>query len=191
MRPPGFFDLEERFAKLDGLGDPLVKIAQVVDWEGFRSVLNRAFAKSRKSNAGRKKYDRVLMFKILVLQQLYNLSDDRKLRSGYALPAFPAPAAPSRIPTSYDHLTHTAAVAVFCSALWSGFSPPLTYGLSYSARDPTRGPRVMSRRLGCRLGGRRSSVASRRHPVVSRRVPGPTLPGGSRSTRARIAAVRV
>ena len=67
MRPPGFFDLEDRFAKLDGLGDPLLKIAQVVDWEGFRSVLNRAFAKARKSNAGRKEYDRVLMFKILVL----------------------------------------------------------------------------------------------------------------------------
>ena len=50
----------------------------------------------------------------------------RKLRSGYALPAFPAPAAPSRIPTPSDHLTPTVAVAVFCSALWSGFSPPLT-----------------------------------------------------------------
>ena len=77
MRPPGFFDLEERFAKLDGLGDPLVKIAKVVDWERFRSVLDKALTKSRKSNAGRKEYDRVMMFKTLVLQQLYNLSDDR------------------------------------------------------------------------------------------------------------------
>ena len=47
MRPPGFFDLEDRFAKLDGLGDPLLKIAQVVDWEGVRSVLNRAFLPRR------------------------------------------------------------------------------------------------------------------------------------------------
>jgi len=31
----------------------------------------------RKSNAGRKPYDAVLMFKILVLQTLYNLSDDQ------------------------------------------------------------------------------------------------------------------
>ena len=52
----------------------------------------------------------------------------RKLRSGYALPAFPAPAASSRIPAPSDHLTPTVAVAVFCSALWSGFSPPLTEG---------------------------------------------------------------
>ena len=50
----------------------------------------------------------------------------RKLRSGYALPAFPAHAAPSRSPTPSDHLNPTAAVAVFWSALWSGFSPPLT-----------------------------------------------------------------
>ena len=38
----------------------------------------------------------------------------------------PSSAAPSPIPTPSDHLTPTAAVAVFCSALWSGFSPPLT-----------------------------------------------------------------
>jgi IS5 family transposase len=91
MRPPGFFDLEDRFAKLDGLGDPLVKIAQVVDWEGFHSVLNRAFAKARKSNAGRKEYGRVLMFKILVLQQLYNLSDDQtefQIRDRYSFGRF-------------------------------------------------------------------------------------------------------
>lgn len=91
MRMPGFFDLEERFAKLDGLGDPLVKIAEVVDWEGFRSALNRAFSKPRKSNAGRKEYDRVLMFKVLVLQQLYNLSDEQaeyQIRDRYTFGRF-------------------------------------------------------------------------------------------------------
>ena len=31
--------------------------------------------KQRKSNAGRKPYDVVLMFKMLVLQSLYNLAD--------------------------------------------------------------------------------------------------------------------
>ena len=51
MRTPGFFDLEERFAKLDGLGDPMVKVAEVVRWEGFRGALDTAFAKARKSNA--------------------------------------------------------------------------------------------------------------------------------------------
>ncbi len=69
MGMPGFFDLDERFAKLDGLGDPLARLAGVVDWEGFRPVLDTALSKPRKSNAGRKEYDRVLMFKVLVLQQ--------------------------------------------------------------------------------------------------------------------------
>ena len=45
---------------------------------------------------------------------------------GLRHPVFPTPAAPSRIPTPSDHLTPTAAVAVSCSALWCGFSPPVT-----------------------------------------------------------------
>ena len=101
MRPPGFFDLEERFAKLDGLGDPLVKVAEVVRWEGFRGALNTAFAKARKSNAGRKEYDRVLMFRILVLQQLYNLSDNQteyQIRDRYSFGRFPGLAPEDAVP---------------------------------------------------------------------------------------------
>ena len=41
------------------------------------SDLTRVHEKERKSNAGAKPIDVVLMFKILVLQQLHNLSDDR------------------------------------------------------------------------------------------------------------------
>ena len=91
MSQPGFFDLEETYSKLDGLGDPVVKIVGLVGWEGFRSVLDRALTKPRKSNAGRKEYDRVLMFKVLVLQQLYNLSDDQtefQIRDRYSFCRF-------------------------------------------------------------------------------------------------------
>ena len=73
------------------MGDPLVKLGAAVDWEGFRPILDEAFAKSRKSNAGRKGFNRVLMFKILVLQQLYNLSDDRteyQIRDRYSFGRF-------------------------------------------------------------------------------------------------------
>ena len=62
--------------KIDINGDPLVKIAAAVDWEIFRPDLEKARYKERKSNAGAKGYDVVLMFKILILQSLYNLSDD-------------------------------------------------------------------------------------------------------------------
>lgn len=47
-----------------------------IDWEAFRPELKRVHEKDRKSQAGAKPFDVVLMFKILVLQQLHNLSDD-------------------------------------------------------------------------------------------------------------------
>jgi len=75
MSQPGFFDLAERYAALSAAGDPLVKLNEIIPWNKFRSTLNRAFRKTRKSNAGRPPYDYVLMFKMLVLQSLYNISD--------------------------------------------------------------------------------------------------------------------
>lgn len=72
---PGFFDLEDRHKKLNER-DPLVSLDRLVDWEDFRDILKTVREKPRKSNAGRKPFDVVLMFKVLVLQHLYNLSDD-------------------------------------------------------------------------------------------------------------------
>jgi len=77
MMQSGFFDLQDRYQKLSELGDPLEVINRVVKWEVFRPVLKKALKKSRKNNAGRKPFDAVLMFKVLVLQSLYNLSDDQ------------------------------------------------------------------------------------------------------------------
>ena len=74
---PSFFDIHERSAKLTEMGDPLVGLNEQIDWEAFRPSLNVVHEKVRKSNAGAKPIDVVLMFKILVLQQLHNLSDDR------------------------------------------------------------------------------------------------------------------
>ena len=73
----GLFDWHERFEKLNKNGYPLVKLNQVVDWEMFRKPLEKIRDKKRKSNAGAKPYDVVRMFKILIIQSLYNLSDDR------------------------------------------------------------------------------------------------------------------
>ena len=77
VKQPGFFDLAERTNKLTEMGDPLVGLNARIDWEAFRPDLNRIHEKARKSNAGAKPIDVVLMFKVLVLQQLNNLSDDR------------------------------------------------------------------------------------------------------------------
>ncbi len=72
----GLFDLEFRMRKIDSNGDPLKRLNEVVDWELFRPILSKIRNKKRKSRAGRKPFDVVLMFKILILQSLYNLSDD-------------------------------------------------------------------------------------------------------------------
>ena len=77
MMQTGLFDWHERFEKLNKNGDPLLKLNQVIDWEVFRQPLEKIRNKKRKSNAGAKPYDVVLMFKILIIQSLYNLSDDR------------------------------------------------------------------------------------------------------------------
>src|SRR6202040_872609 len=81
----GFFDLNRRYEGLDAKGDPLVAIAAIVPFESFRLKLRAALIEGelrksgseRKSLAGRKPWDEVVIFKALVLQALYNLSDDQ------------------------------------------------------------------------------------------------------------------
>jgi len=77
MMQTGLFDWHNRFQQLDAGGDPLPKLKKLVDWERFRPELEAVRDKERKSNAGRKPFDVVLMFKVLVLQSLYNLSDEK------------------------------------------------------------------------------------------------------------------
>lgn len=77
-KQPGFFDLDERYEVLSRLGDPLRVLATEIPWERFRPTLEKALRQARgprKSEAGRKPHDSVLMFKALVLQRLYKLSD--------------------------------------------------------------------------------------------------------------------
>ena len=76
MIQTGFFDFEDRLSKIDKQGDPLAKINEAVDWQLFRPTLEKARDKNRQSNVGPKGYDVILLFKILIIQSLYNLSDD-------------------------------------------------------------------------------------------------------------------
>ena len=78
MMLSGLFDWQTRFEQIDNGGDPLVKLNQIVDWELFRKSLETIRQiEDRKSNAGRKPFDVIIMFKIMILQSLYNLSDDQ------------------------------------------------------------------------------------------------------------------
>ena len=68
--------MDERLAALSTAGDPLDRLSAVVAFELFRAVLDAALVRSDRSRGGRPPYDAVLMFKVLVLQALYSLSDD-------------------------------------------------------------------------------------------------------------------
>ncbi|WP_283091260.1 transposase [Gluconobacter kondonii] len=73
MKQAGFFDIEERLARLSGLGDHLEAFFRTVDCPDLEQTL----AYSVGSKSGRPPFDPVLMFKILVIQTLNNLSDER------------------------------------------------------------------------------------------------------------------
>jgi IS5 family transposase len=71
----GFWDDQQRVAKLQEKKPVLKRLADSIPWESFRPLLDKGYAHERKSNAGRKRIDPLILFKMLVLQQLFNLSD--------------------------------------------------------------------------------------------------------------------
>ena len=70
------FDEELRLKKLSEKKDPLELLKKNIDWEIFRDIAERETLKEDRGVGGKPPYDRVLLFKILILQRLYNISDD-------------------------------------------------------------------------------------------------------------------
>lgn len=70
------FAEETQLERLSQLGDSLERL-KIIDFESFRPTLTEGLKKERKSRAGRPPFDSVMMFKVLVLQRLFNLSDDQ------------------------------------------------------------------------------------------------------------------
>ena len=52
-RQPGFFDTEDRLRWLSEAGDPLERLAAVVDFELFRPELEAALKRSDRAKGGR------------------------------------------------------------------------------------------------------------------------------------------
>src|SRR5204862_4506667 len=76
----GFFDADKRLAALSAKGDPLEAIDRLVPWESFRADIEAGVLtpdEIKKSSAGRKPVDAIVMFRMLVLQALHNLSDEQ------------------------------------------------------------------------------------------------------------------
>lgn len=80
MRQRELFEELDRLQELTELGDPLIILNEKINWESFRKILKNIRPEKNpdnKKNAGRKPFDEVLMFKVIILQRLYNLSDDQ------------------------------------------------------------------------------------------------------------------
>ena len=73
----GFWDQDIRMSKLSQLGDPLERLNEGIDFEIFRPLLEEKLTKEAKGDGGRPPYDYILMFKIMILQRYYNLSDEQ------------------------------------------------------------------------------------------------------------------
>ncbi len=74
----GLFEVPDTLKTLSKLGNPLEVISQYVDFEMFRPELERGLPREeRKSKAGRRPIDPVLIFKVLFVQRLYGLSDEQ------------------------------------------------------------------------------------------------------------------
>ena len=76
MSQLGLFDQQEILHRRDAKGDILARLSSVVEWTSFEPIIKKALSKERRSPAGRKSYPPLLMFKVLILQSLYNMSDD-------------------------------------------------------------------------------------------------------------------
>lgn len=74
---PGLFAYEEQLEKINAHQPPLYKLDQAIEWELFRTPIEKALYIEPKGAGGRPSYDRVMMFKILILQRYYNLSDEQ------------------------------------------------------------------------------------------------------------------
>lgn len=73
-------DLERNQKKAEKIGSPLERLATRIPWESFRPVVEVAINSQKepaKAPGGRPSFDVVLMFKITILQRIYNISDEQ------------------------------------------------------------------------------------------------------------------
>ena len=75
----GLFDEQNVLEKLTRYSYPLVLIKEHIDFGIYKELLNKFFNRDEEAKAGRGRacYDVVTMLQILVVQRLYNLSDEQ------------------------------------------------------------------------------------------------------------------
>jgi len=73
----GLFDYEFQLEKINKHKPPLQKLDKVISWDIFRKPIEEALYIEPKAAGGRPAYDKLMMFKIIILQKYYNLSDEQ------------------------------------------------------------------------------------------------------------------
>lgn len=68
---------KKREQQLESRKDKLQKLSQIIPWQIFVRKIEQSLKKEKKSKGGRKPIKREILFKLLILQQLYNLSDEQ------------------------------------------------------------------------------------------------------------------
>lgn len=76
MGQRGLWDEQHRVAKLQEKKPVLMLLAELIPWGSFRPLLEKGYEQECKSPAGRERIDPLILFKMLILQQLFNLSDE-------------------------------------------------------------------------------------------------------------------
>jgi hypothetical protein len=118
MKQHGFFDENGRLKELGKLSDPLERLTRYIDWEQFRGPLTKALQKEPKGPGGRPPFDYVMMFKILFLQRLYNISDaqaEYQIKDRLSFMRFPGLALCGTIPdgkTIWEYREHVAGAKI-------------------------------------------------------------------------------
>ncbi len=69
-------DIQKAYAQIDKKGDILKLINDVVDWGQFAPMLAEVSQKGVGIDFLRSKFDVTMMFRVFLLQTLYNMSDD-------------------------------------------------------------------------------------------------------------------
>lgn len=79
INPLSLFDEHFLLEKLIKLGNPLQKLNNFINWNIFEEPIKKAFENEQRdySKGGRPPYAKLLLFKALIIQSLYNLSDEQ------------------------------------------------------------------------------------------------------------------